>query len=99
MELTDCTSTPAFAIEEEHVSSWMNLLARQRLENAVENSALRPSTEARVDDFPIAETLRKITPWTEIPLTPLAPINRPLNINFVAHFVARRHHRNYKSLK
>jgi hypothetical protein len=39
------------------------MVARQQLENAFENSALRPSAEALVDDFPIAETLRKITPW------------------------------------
>ena len=39
------------------------MVTRQQLENAFENSALCPSTEALVDDFPIAKTLRKITPW------------------------------------
>ena len=39
------------------------VIIRQQLENAFENSALRPSAEALVDDFPIPETLRKITPW------------------------------------
>ena len=39
------------------------MVTRQQLENAFENSALRPSAEALVDDFPIAKTLRKITPW------------------------------------
>jgi hypothetical protein len=39
------------------------MVARQQLENAFENSALRPSAETLVDDFPIAETPRKITPW------------------------------------
>ena len=38
------------------------MVARQQLENALENPALRPSAEALVDDFPISETLRKITP-------------------------------------
>jgi hypothetical protein len=36
--------------------------------NAFENPALRPSTEALVHDFPIAETLRKITPWDAGPI-------------------------------
>ena len=38
------------------------VIARQHLENALENPALRPPTEALVDDFPIPETLREITP-------------------------------------
>jgi hypothetical protein len=38
------------------------MVARQQLENALENPVLCPSAEALVDDFPIAETLRKITP-------------------------------------
>src|SRR5437763_657336 len=38
------------------------VIACQQLENAFENSALRPTIEALVDDGPIAETLRKITP-------------------------------------
>jgi hypothetical protein len=38
------------------------VIARQQLENALENSALCPSTEALVDDFPITETLREIAP-------------------------------------
>jgi hypothetical protein len=39
------------------------VIARQQLENALENPALGPPAEALVDDFPIAEALRKITPW------------------------------------
>jgi hypothetical protein len=38
------------------------MVARQQLENAFENPAIRPSAEALVDDFPVAETPRKITP-------------------------------------
>ena len=39
------------------------VIARQQLEGALENPALHPPTEALVDDFPISETLWKITPW------------------------------------
>jgi hypothetical protein len=39
------------------------VIARQHLENALENSALRPPAKALVDNFPISETLGKITPW------------------------------------
>jgi len=39
------------------------VIARQRFENALENTALGPPMEALVDDFPIAKALRKITPW------------------------------------
>ena len=39
------------------------VIARQQLENALENSTLRPSIEALVDDFPISEALWKIAPW------------------------------------
>src|SRR6202011_4386990 len=39
------------------------VIARQQLENTLENPALGPPTEALVDDFPITEALRKITPW------------------------------------
>jgi hypothetical protein len=35
----------------------------QLLENALENPTLRPSVKALVDDFPVAEALRKIAPW------------------------------------
>ena len=38
------------------------VIARQQLENAIENPTLRPPAEALVNDFPITETLRKITP-------------------------------------
>ena len=38
------------------------VIVRQQLENALENPALGPPTEALVDDFPISEALRKITP-------------------------------------
>jgi hypothetical protein len=39
------------------------VIARQQFENTIENPALGPPAEALVDDFPIAKTLRKITPW------------------------------------
>jgi hypothetical protein len=39
------------------------VIARQQLENALENPALGPSIEALVDDFPASEALRKIAPW------------------------------------
>ena len=39
------------------------VIARQQLENTLENTALRPPIEALVGDFPISETLRKITLW------------------------------------
>jgi hypothetical protein len=39
------------------------VIARQHLENAFKNSALGPSAETLVDDFPISEALRKIAPW------------------------------------
>jgi hypothetical protein len=38
------------------------VIARQQLENALENSALCPSAEALVDDLPITEALRQIAP-------------------------------------
>jgi len=39
------------------------VIARQQLENALENPALGPPVEALVDDFPTSEALWKITPW------------------------------------
>jgi hypothetical protein len=39
------------------------VVARQHLENTLENPALGPPVEALVDDFPITEALRKIAPW------------------------------------
>ena len=38
------------------------VVARQQLENALENSALRPSAKALMDDLPIPKTLRQIAP-------------------------------------
>src|ERR1039457_7438989 len=38
------------------------VIACQQLENALENAALRPSTEALVYDLPVAEPRRQITP-------------------------------------
>ena len=38
-------------------------IACQQLENAFDNTALRPSAEALVHDLPVAETGREITPW------------------------------------
>jgi hypothetical protein len=40
------------------------VITRQEFENALENSALRPSTEALMNRFPVTETLRQITPRT-----------------------------------
>jgi hypothetical protein len=38
------------------------VITRQQLENALENSALRPSAKALVNDFPVTKTLGEITP-------------------------------------
>src|SRR5215831_14042960 len=38
------------------------VITRQQLENTLENAALRPPTEALVDDLPIAKALREIAP-------------------------------------
>jgi hypothetical protein len=38
------------------------VITRQQLENALENSALRPPAEALMNDLPAPETLRQITP-------------------------------------
>src|SRR6266511_478717 len=38
-------------------------IACQHLENALDDTALRPSAEAFVHDLPVAETGREITPW------------------------------------
>ena len=38
-------------------------IARQQLENAFENAALRPSAKALVNNLPVAETRRQIAPW------------------------------------
>src|SRR6267142_2740699 len=38
------------------------VIARQHLENTLENPALGPPAEALVDNFPISEALRKIAP-------------------------------------
>ena len=38
------------------------VIARQLLENALENSALRPSTKALMNDLPIPKALRQIAP-------------------------------------
>ena len=38
------------------------VIARQLLENALENPALRPPAESLINDFPIAETLGQIAP-------------------------------------
>jgi hypothetical protein len=45
---------------EHHV--FVVVIARQQLENTLENTALRPPAEALMDDLPIAETLREIAP-------------------------------------
>jgi hypothetical protein len=39
------------------------VIACQQLENAFENTALRPSAEALVHDLPVAQAGREITPW------------------------------------
>jgi hypothetical protein len=38
------------------------VIARQQLENALENPVLCPSAETLMDDFPIPEALGKVTP-------------------------------------
>jgi len=38
------------------------MVARQQLENALENSALCPPIEALIDNLPVAETLGQIAP-------------------------------------
>ena len=38
------------------------VIARQQIENTLENPTLRPSAEALMDDLPIAKALRKIPP-------------------------------------
>jgi hypothetical protein len=38
------------------------VIARQKLEKALENPALRPPAEPLVDDFPIAKAFGQITP-------------------------------------
>jgi len=43
-------------------------IARQQLENTLENPAFGPPVEALVDDFPIPETRRKITPRDARPI-------------------------------
>jgi hypothetical protein len=43
-------------------------IARQQLENTLENPTLGPPAEALVDDFPIPETRRKITPGDARPI-------------------------------
>jgi hypothetical protein len=43
-------------------------IARQQLENTLENPALGPPAEALVDDFPISETRRKIAPGDTRPI-------------------------------
>ena len=43
--------------------------ARQQLENALENPALRPPAETLIDDFPIAEALGQIAPRNASPIS------------------------------
>jgi hypothetical protein len=38
------------------------VIARQQLENTLENPTLRPTAKALIDDLPIAKTLGEITP-------------------------------------
>src|SRR5258708_19636709 len=45
------------------------VIARQQLENALENPALGPSAEALVDDLPIPETLRQVAPRDTPPIS------------------------------
>jgi hypothetical protein len=51
---------------EHHV--FVVVIARQQLEDALENSAFRPAAEALVNDFEITETLRKVTPGNARPI-------------------------------
>src|SRR5271163_1106189 len=51
-----------------HRSSYIRCRDRcQQLENTIENPALRPSAETLMDRFPVAKTLRQITPRTPGP--------------------------------
>ena len=43
-------------------SVFIVVITRQQLENALENSALRPPAEALMTNLPVPETLRQITP-------------------------------------
>src|SRR6266403_3083693 len=43
------------------------VIAGQKLENTIENPALRPSAEELMDRFPMAETLGQIPPGTSSP--------------------------------
>jgi len=45
------------------------VVARQQLENALENSALRPPIEALIDNLPVAETLGQIAPRDASPVS------------------------------
>src|SRR6267143_1055003 len=52
-------------------------VARQRLENAIENAALRPSVKALVYDVPIAKTRGQITPRDSRSISVKNRINEP----------------------
>jgi hypothetical protein len=45
------------------------VIVRQQLENSLENPAPGPPAEALVDDFPITEALRKVTPRDARPIS------------------------------
>jgi hypothetical protein len=45
------------------------VVARQQLENALENAALGPSAVALIDDLPIAEALRQVAPRDTRPIS------------------------------
>jgi hypothetical protein len=45
------------------------VITRQQLENTLENSALRPSIEALIDDLPIAKAPRQIAPTETSPVS------------------------------
>jgi hypothetical protein len=45
------------------------VIARQQLKNALENSALRPSAKALMDDLAITETFGEVTPRNTRPIS------------------------------
>ena len=45
------------------------MVARQQLENALENSALRPPIEALIGNLPVTEALGQIAPWNASPVS------------------------------
>jgi hypothetical protein len=64
------------------------VIARQLLENALENPTLRPSTEALMDDLPITKALRQITPRDASPISVQNSFNEQSVVGRSAAYVA-----------